>query len=455
MELVVAVFAGAVVAWVVAAGRTRSSLNSILINAEGRASAAEAASEELRRSVAPLRDEAAHLHEQLRHAEISRASAESRIEEMQRGLEQQTAMLEEARSRLAETFKSLAADALKSSNEDFLTLASERFKLLQTSAASELDKKHRGIEEIVKPVKDSLDKFDSQIQAMEGDRREAYGTLAEQVKSLLITQDNLRTETANLVRALRVPTVRGRWGEMQLRRVVEIAGMADHCDFDFQPAINNDGALLRPDMLVRLPGHKSIVVDAKAPLMAYLEALEATDDEERAAKLKDHAQQLRTHMVKLSAKAYWDACPGTPELVVLVLPGEMFFSAALQHDPALIEDGAVRRVILATPTTLIALLKSVSYGWREQQIAENAQRISGCAQELHERLGTMVEHLARLGASLDRSIEDFNAAIGSFEGRVLPAARRFKELGTASKKEIGELTPIDKTARALLMSHEE
>jgi DNA recombination protein RmuC len=208
-------------------------------------------------------------------------------------------------------------------------------------------------------------------------------------------------------------------------------------------------------MLVRLPGHKSIVVDAKAPLMAYLEALEATDDEERAAKLKDHAQQIRTHMVKLSAKAYWDACPGTPELVVLFLPGEMFFSAALQHDPALIEDGAVRRVILATPTTLIALLKSVSYGWREQQIAENAQRISGCAQELHERLGTMVEHLARLGASLDRSIEDFNAAIGSFEGRVLPAARRFKELGTASKKEIGELTPIDKTARALLISHEE
>jgi DNA recombination protein RmuC len=298
-------------------------------------------------------------------------------------------------------------------------------------------------------VKESLETLDSQIRAIENVRSAAYGSLSEQVRSLAETQTQLRSETANLVKALRAPVVRGRWGEIQLKRVVELAGMIDHCDFYEQGSVTTDDGRLRPDLVVRLPGDKNIVVDAKAPLQAYLEALEAPTDEIRAVKLKEHAAQVRIHTSKLSAKGYWEHLQPTPEFVVLFLPGETFFSAALEQDPALIEMGVSQRVILATPTTLIALLRAVSYGWRQELVAENAQKISELGQELYERIATMVEHLAHLRSSLNTSVTAFNRTVGALQERVLPSVRKFKELGIASKKDLKEFEPIDNVPREL------
>jgi len=296
-------------------------------------------------------------------------------------------------------------------------------------------------------VKDTLETLDGQLRAIENVRSAAYGTLSEQVKSLAETQTQLRSETANLVKALRAPIVRGRWGEIQLKRVVELAGMIDHCDFYEQGSVTTDDGRLRPDLIVRLPGAKNIVVDAKAPLQAYLEALEAPTDELRTAKLKEHAAQVRNHTAKLSAKGYWEHLQPTPEFVVLFLPGETFFSAALEQDPSLIEQGVNQRVILATPTTLIALLRAVAYGWRQEQVAENAQQISDLGQELYERIAIMVEHLAVLRSSLNTSVGAFNRTVGAMQERVLPSVRKFKELGIASKKELKEFEPIDSVPR--------
>ncbi|HXM30750.1 MAG TPA: DNA recombination protein RmuC, partial [Xanthobacteraceae bacterium] len=257
----------------------------------------------------------------------------------------------------------------------------------------------------------------------------------------------LRSEAANLSRALRAPSVRGRWGEIQRKRVVEMAGMLERCDFFQQESGGNDDGKLRPDLRVQLPGGKNIIVDAKVPLQAYLEALESPTEDARQEKLRQHAQQVRAHMTQLGSKFYWDQFQPTPEFVILFLPGEPFFSAALEQDPSLIEQGVAQRVILATPTTLISLLRAVSYGWRQEQLAENAQRISEMARELADRFATMVEHLRRVGTSLKTSVGAFNDAVGSFEGRVMPWARRFRELGVVGKKELGELEKIDLVPR--------
>jgi DNA recombination protein RmuC len=445
----VGVLLGCAIGWLFAVVRSRREVDETLRDAQYQATAAIASTIALRSELESRKQETEDLRADLSEALKARAALDARADEMRLRFEEQQRLLADAERKLSDTFRALAADVLKTTNESFLTLAGERFNSAKREASAELEARQNAIEGIVAPVKETLATLDGQIRAIENARSAAYGTLSEQVKSLMETQGQLRSETANLVKALRAPVVRGRWGEIQLKRVVEMAGMIDHCDFYEQGTVSTDDGRLRPDLLVRLPGDKNIVIDAKAPLQAYLEALEAPTDELRAAKLKEHAVQVRNHTAKLSAKAYWEHLQPTPEFVVLFLPGETFFSAALEQDPALIELGVSQRVILATPTTLIALLRAVSYGWRQELVAENAQQISNLGQELYERIATMVEHLAALRSSLNGSVGAFNRTLGALQERVLPTVRKFKELGIASKKEIKEFEPIDAVPREL------
>ena len=364
-------------------------------------------------------------------------------------------LLTRAGEDLQNAFKALAAEALKSNNLSFLQIAQETLKRFQSEAKGDLDTRQRAIADLVAPVRDSLGKVDAQIQQMEKERVNAYSGLREQVQSLIITQKELQSETGNLVRALRTPSVRGRWGEIQLRRVVEIAGMLSYCDFAEQETITSEGGRLRPDLVVKLPGGKSVVVDAKTPLQAFLDAFETSDEEARRAALANHARQVRDHMKTLAGKNYWEQFEATPEFVVMFLPGETFFSAALEQDAGLIEHGVLNRVIPASPTTLIALLKAVAYGWNQEKLARNAHEISTLGKELHERLRNLAAHIAAVGTGLDRAVEAYNKAVGSLESRVLVSARKFAELGASVPEQIPELEPVETTARALSFDWDE
>jgi DNA recombination protein RmuC len=351
---------------------------------------------------------------------------------------------------LTDTFRALSADALARNNQAFLDLAKTSLGQTQETARGELERRQQAITELVTPVRASLEKVDSRIQDLEKARVGAYAALNEQVRSLIETQQQLRSETGRLVTALRTPNVRGHWGEMQLRRVVEMAGMLEHCDFFSQTTLYSEDGRLRPDLLVRLPAGKTIVVDAKTPLDAYLAAMEAENDQARKARLADHARQVRTHITALGRKSYWEQFDCAPEFAVLFLPGECFFSAALENDPSLIEFGGGQNIILATPTTLIALLRAVAYGWRQENLAQNAAEISALGKELYKRLSDMGDHWSRVGKSLDRAVEAYNSAIGSLESRVMVSARKFAELKTAPLGvEIAPLEPVDRAVRAV------
>lgn len=439
------------VAWVVASLRERSRAEVGLRDREGAARASAAEAQELRRQLAEANGRTREVEDDLSAAIARQAAAEARAAEAERHLAQQKQLVEQADVRLRDSFRSLAAEALARNNEGFLTLATQALGAAKAESTQDLAARQAAIAAIVTPVRESLDKVDEKIAALERERGQAFGRLSEQVRALTSTQERLEAETSNLVRALRAPAVRGRWGEVQLKRVVELAGMLEHCDFGQQVTLVGEQGRSRPDLVVRMPGGRHVVVDAKVPLEAYLDATEAPNDDERRARLRVHAAQVRGHVLKLGSKSYWAELGGTPEFVVLFLPGESFYSAALEVQPGLIEEGVAHRVLIATPTTLIALLQAVHYGWREERIAANAQEISEQGRVLHERVAKLAEHWSKLGAALGRAAEHFNDATGSLESRVLPAARKLEELGARGRKPLPDTARIDVRPRLLSM----
>ena len=373
------------------------------------------------------------------------SGCEAQLQAERSSAAEKLALLEANRRQTEIAFRALSAEALAANNQSFLDLARATLGNYQQQAKGDLDSRHQAIQQLVKPLEESLQKVDGKIAQLEQARTGAYARLDEQLQSLLTSQVKLQSETSNLVRALRTPAVRGRWGEIQLRKVVEMAGMLNYCDFVEQETA--DGGRLRPDMIVKLPNGRNIVVDSKAPLQAYLESLEAATDAERKSCLAQHARQIRDHLQKLSAKNYWEQFQPTPEFVVLFLPGETFFSAALAQDPGLIEAGVNQKVLLATPTTLIALLRSVAYGWRQEQLSENAEIISQLGRELYDRLATMTSHFSQMGKGLERAVDSYNKGMSSLDSRVLISARKFKELGAGSSKELGTAEQVEKAPR--------
>ena len=361
---------------------------------------------------------------------------------------------QDAERSLRGTFQALSAEALQSNNRPFLELAESRLQTARAEAAGDIDARKQAIEHLLGPLQKTLDQVDREIQSAERRRVESSATLAERLTALDLTGQHLQTETRRLVDALKRPGVRGRWGEIQLKRVVELAGMLEHCDFEEQQtlngSLNGNDRKIRPDVIVRLPGGKHVIIDAKVPLDAYLRALESPDEAGRQALLAEHSRQVRTHLAQLGAKEYFADVPSTPEFVVMFLPGEMFFSAALEQDPSLIEFGVERKVIPASPTTLIALLRAVAYGWQQESMEENARKISELGKALYESIRVLGDHFGDLGSRLKGSLDAYNKAVGSLEGNVLVKARRFKELQPASVGEdIPTLEVIDRVPRML------
>jgi DNA recombination protein RmuC len=419
-----------------------------------RLKAEERRSTELEARLASASEEAEQNESEAQNYRNQLGEANSRFEAERKAAEEKQELLNRAEIKLSDTFKALSADALKGASEQFLQLAKTSLASQTEEAKSEIEKRKTAIETLVKPVADSLGKFELRIGEIEKIREGAYSELKEQVRALGEGQLGLQKETASLVKALRQPTGRGQWGEMQLRRVVELAGMQEHCDFTLQTtATTDEGKRLRPDLIVKLPGGKTIVVDSKTPMDAYLNALEASDETERERFLNQHAQQVRTHIKQLSSKRYTEQFDDSPEFTVLFLPSESFFSAALNSDPGLIEGGVDEGVILATPTTLIALLKAVAYGWRQESLALNAKEISALGRSMHDRLGKLAEHFSKLGNSLTSAVEHYNKAIGSYETRVMSTARKFEELKAAPEgSTLPEIESVEKATRPLLMN---
>ena len=400
----------------------------------------------LRPRMRSLSRDAAHAGELERELVRARSDLEHERELAQERL----ATLTDAQERLSASFKALSADALKSSIDQLTELNRAQLNAARADARGDLDTRRQAVEQLVGPLKEQLGRVDAQLLALDQERRESRGRLEAQLRTLAETGERLRTETGALVTALRKPNARGQWGQMQLRNVVELAGMVRYCDFAEQTPVAGDETTLRPDLVVNLPGGKHVVVDAKAPLQGVLDAYQARDEEERQQHLRDHARLLRRHVKALADKAYWAGLDSAPDIVVMFLPGEHLYGAALEADPTLIEDAMARRVLIATPTTLLAMLRAVAYGWQQERVAESAQAISELGRELHGRLVKLSTLLATLGTRLNSTVRAYNDAVGSYEARVLPAARRFEDHGSvAAGRELPELEPVTVSARSV------
>lgn len=439
---------GAVLVWLFAAGRVRRAERRAA-DADGRLGRLEATVDEVRGQNEGLSAQLQGVRSELDAARQDKVRAETSLAETRARAEEERKLLAEAKSQLTDTFKALAGSTLDSSSQAFLKMARGTFEKLLADAKGDLGKRQEAINGLVKPLGDALRTYEEHIRGLEKSRREAYVGLTEQLKHLSVAQQQLQKETGNLVTALRAPQVRGRWGEMTLRRAVELAGMVEHCDFTEQVTVQSDEGRLRPDMIVHLPAGREIVVDAKVPLVAYLDAVSADTEAEREEGLQRHVQQFRTHLGKLGAKNYWEQFDTAPDIAVMFVPGESFLAAAADRDHRLIEDGIEKKVVIATPTTLVALLRAVAYGWRQEQMAKNARAVSDLGRQLYERMRTLANHLNDMGKGLERANLAYNKAVGSMEARILPAARRFKDLGVGSGNDIAIVEPTETAPKEL------
>jgi DNA recombination protein RmuC len=440
-----ALAAGSVIGWLVA--------NTRAAQAAGAASAAydalAARLAEWQRRADVLAHDLQTLSGELAASREARARLETELQNLRVASADKLETIEAAETRLAATFSAASAAALSQNAQQFLELAASKFETLRSSAAGDVAAKQAEIAGLVAPMREALQRLAQSLVDVEKARSEDKGTLLTRLQSVTDAQLGLQSETGRLVKALRMPHVRGRWGELQLQRIVELSGMEEHCDFETQFTVAGDEGALRPDLVIKLPNGRAVVVDAKAPVTAYLDAMNEDDDEARARGLAEHAAQVKTHIGKLGGKAYWSKFPSAPDFVVLFLPGESFFSAAVQHDPGLFEYGVGQRVFLAGPFTLLALLRTVAHGWGAERLAEHARTISELGKDLYERLADMTGHLVKMRERLDGTVEAYNRTVGSLEGRVLPAARRFKELGIESPKDIAALPQTDVAPRRL------
>ncbi|HEV2194107.1 MAG TPA: DNA recombination protein RmuC [Candidatus Acidoferrum sp.] len=440
VTIVLAFVSGFFVAWLVASSRANR------LSSESAATAAQLS--ETRQQLAIRQTETDALRRQLIDEKTQRTRAEGDAQNQRANLEEQKRLLGEAEANLRQAFDSLASKALQRSTDQFLLLAQERLAKLQQETSGDLSQRQEAIKGLVEPLQQRLSDLQSHLRQMESSRESAYGELRNQVQQLAATNHDLRKETGTLVSTLKQPQVKGRWGELTLRRAIELAGMSPYCDFDEQVSVHTDEGRLRPDVVVRLPRGANVVVDAKVPLHGFLRVVAAQNDVEREAGLAEHVRLVRAHVNQLSSKEYWKQFQPCPDFVVLFVPGESFFSAALERDPALLDDSIASHVLLASPANLIAILKAVAYGWRQEQIAENAQQISDLGSELYYRILKFLEHMAGVRGGIERTNKAFNDAVGSLEGRVLPAARKLKEKG-GYWEEFPAIEPTETALRAL------
>ena len=436
--LAIGLIMGFLVSFVRSRGKERSS-----IELQVKLDNSEKALDETRKQVVAREDVTERIRQENRSLEQAKTMAETKLEEALKNIDEQKKILEKAEEKLVTTFQALSGESLKSNNKAFVELAKESLESVVTKAKGEFGEKEQSIKHIVTGLNDALGRYEQQVSELEKKRASDYGSLENQIKSLVTTNQQLQKETGNLVTALRRPEVRGRWGEITLKRVVELSGMAEHCDFTEQTSVSTDEGRLRPDMIVHLPANRDIVVDSKVSLNAFIDAVSVTSEVERKSLIQKHAQHVRNHMKSLTNKKYWDQFSNAPEFVVMFIPGESFLSAALSVDHTLIEDGMENRVIIATPTTLIALLRAVAFGWRQEQIAKHAKEIARLGKDVYDRFEPFIGHINKTGGHLSQATASFNKMISSLETRVMVSVRKFKELGATGDSELASIQPVD------------